>query len=128
MPDALLDTTVFIDYYRGHQGAIDTIDRIVASNIRCYYSPVSVFELWLRDMRRDEEMGFVSLLNLFEEATFDRRAAHLTAAWLKNFSRARRLALAADAMIAATAASRDATIYTRNVRDFRRLYANVESY
>jgi predicted nucleic acid-binding protein len=50
------------------------------------------------------------------------------ASWLVSQSRSGRRRLLGDAIIAATAASLDATVVTRNPRDFTRFYSDVQSY
>jgi len=128
MADALLDTTVFIDYYRGHDGARRLVDRLLQADYAASYSPVTVFELWVRPMRREEESQYVALFHLFNEAPITAQIAQLAANRLKGRSRMARLRSFGDALIAATAAERAETIYTRNVKDFQRFYADVRSY
>lgn len=128
MPDALLDTTVFIDAHNKNPRAKGLVAELTEGQGRLLFSPISVFELWLRRMDRAEEANHLSLLNLCQEATFDRRAALVLASWLGGQPRSGRRRLLGDAMIAATAASVGATIYTRNPRDFTRFYPDVHSY
>ena len=128
MADALFDTTVFIDAYNGHQGAEHLVQQVITGARTASVSPISVFELWLRSMTRREEMRHRALLALLEEAYLDASAARQMAGWLKGSARPVRLRLAGDATIAATASERGEPLYTRNVRDFQRFYANVRSY
>jgi predicted nucleic acid-binding protein len=127
MADAYFDTTVFIDYFRGHTGAEYLVLQTLMDR-RPLYSPVSVFELWLRPMSRQEEARHLALLRLCEEAQFDSQAAVMMASWLRIQPRSGRRRMLGDAIIAASAAIRGATIYTRNVRDLARFYPNVQSY
>lgn len=73
-------------------------------------------------------MRYRALLALLEEAPFHSGAALVMASWLQTYSGGLRRRIVGDAMIAATAASRGETIYTRNARDFKRLYPDVRSY
>jgi len=128
MSDAFFDTTVFIDAYNGHKGAEALAQRVVTGSLTASYSPMTVFELWTRPMLRQEEMRHRAFLALLEEACFDSGSARLMASWIQTASASRSQRLTGDAIIAATAASRGELIYTRNVRDFLRLYPDVRSY
>jgi predicted nucleic acid-binding protein len=128
MVDALLDTTVFIDYYSGHPGARQLVSSITAGQLAAAYSPLTVFELWLRPMGRTEELAHVSLLALLEELPVTSRVPQRAAQWLAGRGRGIRHRLIGDALIAATAAEQGEVLYTRNVRDFTRFNANVRSY
>lgn len=79
-------------------------------------------------MSRDEETYHRANLIFLREVPFTSELAMQVGVWLRSATRVQRLRLAADAMIAATAASLGATIYTRNPRDFTRFYADVQAY
>lgn len=128
MTDVLLDTTVFVDAYINHPGVRLLLRQIRHGALRALYSPIAVFELWLQPMSRDEESRHLSLLAACAEAPFDSAAARVMADWLRPQPRSGRRRLLGDAMIAATAASLGATIFTRNPRDFTRFYTDVKSY
>jgi predicted nucleic acid-binding protein len=128
MTDAVFDTTVFIDSYNGDTRATALMDAATAGRIRGAYSPITIYELWVRAMDRREEGFYNSVLPRFAEQPFTQQLGRKVAAWLQPLSRQRRLQLAAGAIIAATAASLSATPYTRNPRDFSRFYTNVQSY
>lgn len=128
MPDVVLDTTVFIDAYNRQQGAVAILEDVAKRKLVAGFSPVTVYELWLKAMARDEESFYTSFLDIIEELPFTRDAARQVGIWLQTTTRQQRSILAADAMIAATAASLGATIITRNPRDFTRFYADVQSY
>jgi len=128
MTDVLLDTTVFVDAYIDHPAVRVLLAQIHNGASRAFYSSITVFELWLKPMSRDEEARHRTLLAACNEAPFDSTAARVMADWLRPQPRSGRRRLLGDAMIAATAASLDATIFTRNPRDFTRFYANVQSY
>ncbi|HET9477289.1 MAG TPA: PIN domain-containing protein [Dehalococcoidia bacterium] len=128
MADVLFDTTVFVDAYGGHPGARLLVEQVIRRDQRTFYSPVTVFELWLKPMSREEESRHRTLLATCMEAPFDSTAARIMADWLRSQLRSGRRRLLGDAMIAASAASLGATIYTRNPRDFTRFYTDVKSY
>ncbi len=128
MADALFDTSVFIDYYRGDSRARELVEQIIAGTLTGAYSPISVFELWLGNMGQAEASTYEDLLVLLEEAVFDGHVAKRAANMLQSVSAQDRQRLLGDAFIAATAAERGETIYTRNVRDFQNLNVNVSTY
>lgn len=128
MTDVLLDTTVFVDAYIDHPAVLPLLTQIRNGALRAFYSSITVFELWLKPMSRDEEARHRTLLAACNEAPFDSRAARVMADWLRPQPRSGRRRLLGDAMIAASAASIGATIFTRNPRDFTRFYTDVKSY
>jgi predicted nucleic acid-binding protein len=128
MVDAVFDTTVLIDAFKGHERAVTLLAAARVDRFDAAYSPVTVYELWLRTMSRFEEMFHASAIAALREIPFDSTSARQVGLWLRGYTRSQRLQRASDAMIAATAASLGATIYTRNPRDFSRFYTDVESY
>lgn len=128
MTDALVDTTVLVDLYHRLPSAQGVLRDLLQRPVRIYYSPVTVFELGLKRMDSFEESAHAALFAALTEAPFDNRAARIMASWLSSQPRSSRRRLLGDAIIAATASSLGATIYTRNPRDFTRFYTNVESY
>jgi predicted nucleic acid-binding protein len=78
-------------------------------------------------MEEEEEMTHRAILARMEQAPLEALAAEQAALWLRQTPGGSE-ALFRDALIAATAAERGEPIYTRNVRDFKRFYANVQSY
>jgi predicted nucleic acid-binding protein len=128
MTDALFDTTVFIDYYRGYEGAETVVESAVSGRTTASYSPFTVFELWIRPMGRLEEIRYLALLDLLEEAPVTRQVAQLAAVWLRRQPRMSRQRLIGDALIAATAAVRGEAVYTRNAKDFARFNIHVRTY
>jgi predicted nucleic acid-binding protein len=128
MTDAVFDTTVFIDFYDGDSHARELFQRVRAGDLIAGYSPVTIYELWAGSLTRDDEVAFGMMFSVLTEMPLMRNIARQVGLWLRDLTRQQRLRFAADAMIAATADSVDATIYTRNPRDFLRFYPNVESY
>ena len=128
MADALLDTTVFIDYYRGDAGAKDLIDAVIGGSLTASYSSLTSFEIWIGIGNREEEIDFLAVLSQCEEAPLTAAMARTAAIWLKGLSPRRAEGLFRDALIAATANERGEAIYTRNVRDFERLSIDVRTY
>ncbi len=128
MSDAVFDTTVFIDSYKRDAGAVALVESVMKGSLAGWYSPLVVYELWVYPMARNEEFFHQATLRLLQELPVSAREARQVAEWLRPWTRAQRLRRATDALIAATAASIGATIYTRNPRDFTRFYTDVESY
>lgn len=128
MTDLLFDTTVLIDAYFGHTAAEDFLSGARSDPQSVAMSAISVFELWLKEIDREEELFHASAVSALPNIPVSATIARQAAGWLRRYPRQQRQALAADAMIAATAASVGATIITRNPRDFMRFYANVQSY
>ena len=128
MPDAFLDTTVFLDDYARNPDVRALVDDIFRGRRTALFSPVSVYEIWLKKMSRAEEAHDLALLSACLEAPFDGHAARIMAGWLAGRQRSGRRYILGDTVIAATAAALGATIYTHNPRDFTRFHANVQSY
>jgi len=129
MTEAVFDTTVFIDAYEGQGGAVELLRACRSRELDAGCSAVTIYELWLREMNRDEELFHtIATSSTIPSAAFTSDMALRVARWPKPLSRQQRLRLAADAMIAATAAILGATIYTRNPPDFTRFYTDVRSY
>ena len=128
MSDAVFDTTVFIDSYKGNRGATALIETVTEGGLVGWYSPLVVYELWVYPMARDEEFFHQAMLQVLRELPVSSRETRQVAEWLRPWTRPQRLRRATDALIAAGAASIGATIYTRNPRDFTRFYTDVQSY
>lgn len=128
MAEALFDTTVFIDYYRGDPKAKELMGAVRTGQLTASFSPITTYEIWIGISNRDEEMHFESVMRRFEEANLNTNMAKRAAYWLRDLTTRPREEIIRDALIAATAAERAETIYTRNVADFQRFYPNVQSY
>jgi len=128
MADALFDTTVFIDYYHGDAGARSLMLAVINGSLTASYSTLTGFEIWMGITSREEEIDYTAMLTFLQEAALTGPAARRAAEWLRDLPLSRSEALFRDALIAATAAERGETIYTRNIRDFERLNADVQPY
>jgi len=128
MADALFDTTVFIDCYRGDRGAEALMNSVLSGSMTASYSAVTSFELWGRISSIQEESDYLLFLAFCDEAALTASMARQAAVMLRGQSARRAEALSRDALIAVTAAERGEPVYTHNVRGFRRFYANVRSY
>jgi len=126
--DALFDTTVLIDYYRGDTGAQALVEAVIIGTMTASYSPVTSFEIWMGITTHEEEIDYLAVMQLLEEAPLSASMARTAAGWLKRRSASQSEALFRDALIAAAASERREPIYTRNARDFTRFYADVRTY
>jgi len=128
MADALFDTTVFIDYYKGDSAADALMQSVFDGVMTASYSAITQFEIWSGIVVHEEEIDYLAIMASCEEAALTSSMARAAARLLRQFTPTRSEALFRDALIAATATERGEPIYTRNVRDFRRLYTNVRAY
>ena len=128
MADALFDTTVFIDYYRGDENARSLVEGVLEGSLTAFYSALTAFEIWIGVGTHEEEIDYLAVLDSLEEVPLNASMARAAATWLRALPPGQSEALFRDALIAATASQRGEPIYTRNVRDFTRFYSNVQTY
>ena len=130
MSDALFDTTVFIDWWRGEAGAMELVEAVKSGELTASYSTMTIAELWQWDqLDRQEEIEYTALTRRYlEEAPLGFEAARLAGTWLRDCSRNQRRELFADALIAATAQLRQETVYSRDEGHLRRFYPQVQPY
>ena len=129
MTDGLFDTNVFINWWRGDQGAVRLVEAVRAEQATASYSPITATELWVYEkLGRQEEIEYIALTSLLEEAVLTRDMAVSAGSRLRDFSDNRKRELWADALIAATAQARGEKIYSRDVKDLQRFYSNVQTY
>lgn len=122
----LVDTTILIDYLRGHQGAGDLLEEERAAGA-LHASEITRLEV-LAGMRTTEENETRLLLSTLRwhpvDAEVAEKAGELGRAWLPS----RRGIDGADLATAATAILLDARLLTRNVRHFPMLPGLVSPY
>lgn len=123
----LLDTTVLLDFAHGRVSAIDLVDRLFSEVAPLYTCDVVTCEAMSGgdDVERAAIEGVLSALEYVAIAPADARWAAENRRIRGAGRRARSLA---DALIAAAAWSLDATVVTRNPRDFRRQGVRVLAY
>jgi predicted nucleic acid-binding protein len=126
----LYDTCVFIDYWNGDSAASTLINKAVNSPKTVSYSPISVVELWQSaKLERQEEIEFAALTQHFlQDAGLNTNVAKRAGQSLMSYHKHQRMQLTSDAIIAATAEERGDKIRTRNIKDIKKFYSNVEIY
>jgi hypothetical protein len=113
---ALVDTSVVIDYLRGHPGAAELLEaERTASPLHA--SEITRVEV-LAGMRPEEEEGTRSLLSTLIWHPVDSEVAEEAGALGRKWLPSRQAIDSADLAIAATALRVDARLLTKNVRHF----------
>ncbi len=123
----LLDTAFLIDHMRGDQAAMARMERLWAEADALLVNEIAVCELLagLRDADVPEGDALVGPLEFIQPGP---DAARIAGRWRAE-ARARGYQLSLeDALIASAADAADATVLTRNARDFALTPARVESY
>ena len=113
---ALVDTSILIDYLRGHAGAGDLLERERAADV-LHASEITRIEI-LAGMRPAEEDGTRALLSTLVWHPVDAEIAEQAGALGREWLPSHRTIDSADLAIAATAARTNARLLTRNVRHF----------
>jgi predicted nucleic acid-binding protein len=128
--EVVFDTTFFIDLRRGRRAeAIAYWKGLQRGGIRCCYSPVSAYELWIgQRIDREEELFHLAVFNELHEIALSTAAASEAGRWLRGKNRDVSDKVFRDDLIAATASTVGATVCTSNVRDFALFPVEIESY
>lgn len=121
---ALIDTSVLVDYLRGHQRAADLLERERAA-APLHASEMTRLEI-LAGMRPNEEEGTRSLLLTLVWHPVDSEVAEEAGALGRRWLPTHRAIDGADLAIAATAIRTGARLLTRNVRHFP-MFANLRA-
>ncbi len=117
MPSYLLDTTVLIDYLRGHAEVRDRLRALAEQGHELSVCAISVAEVFagLREEDREAVVRFLSKLKYFD-LSFD--IATVSGEHQNAFARRGRILKLTDVLVGATALSEEAILLTDNVKDF----------
>ena len=110
----LLDTDVIVDYLRGREDAAAFLE---ARSETLLVSAVTVAELFAGVREGDERTALNAFLGAFEIVAIDRDIAEQGGLYRRKFGRSHGTGLA-DALIAASAAGRGASLATLNGKHF----------
>ena len=121
---ALVDTSVLIDYLRGHQQTAAVLERERAAG-PLQASEITRLEV-LSGMRADEEDATRSLLSTLVWHPVDADVAEDAGALGRRWLASHHTIDSADLAIAATAVRTDARLLTRDVRHFP-MFANLQA-
>ena len=113
---ALVDTSILIDYLRGHAGAGDLLERERAADV-LHASEITRIEV-LAGMRPADEDDTRALLSTLVWHPVDADIAEEAGALGRQWLPSHHTIDSADLAIAATAVRTDARLLTRNVRHF----------
>ncbi len=113
---ALVDTSILIDYLRGHAGAGDLLERERTADV-LHASEITRIEV-LAGMRPAEEDGTRALLSTLVWHPVDAEIAEQAGALGREWLPSHHTIDSADLAIAATVVRTNARLLTRNVRHF----------
>ena len=119
----LLDTNIWIGLARGERKLLDRLERLSPAQIfSCSVVRAELLFGARKSHRVDQNLeGFEHLLEPFESAPFDDRAAGHYGLIRASLERAGTPVGANDLMIASVALARDFVLVTRNSREFARV-------
>ena len=123
----LLDSTFVIDVLRGDAAARQRLARIFADGDDPYVNEIVVCEVRAGLLDKDVP-GFEQTLRSIAFVQPPSSAAVNAGKWRSEARRRGRVLTLGDALIAAAGDSLNATVLTRNVRDFSQTPVRVESY
>jgi predicted nucleic acid-binding protein len=110
----LVDTDVLIDYLRGQADAVEWLENLDEPLL---VSAITVAELFAGVRDGPERVSLDSLISAFEVVPIDTEIATQGGLYRRDHLKSHQVGLA-DALIAASAAQRSATLVTLNARHF----------
>lgn len=114
----LIDTTVFIHYFRGRQGAAEYLNQLLAHDKeRCLVSIITVAELYYGCNTEEQEKDTEEVLDNFYLIQLN-PSIMIQAGRLRRIYQGKKKPRLADMLIAATALQEKATLQTHNIDDF----------
>lgn len=113
----LIDTSVIIDHLRGNPAARQALTTAAHDGERLAASVVTKVEV-LAGMRPSEQQATRRLLDVLDWVPADDAIAGQAGEWANRYLRSHPGVDPVDYIIAATAASLDASLWTRNLKHF----------
>lgn len=113
---ALIDTNVFVDHLRGKNEATEFLKGCINKYDIVYYSVITRIEL-MTGMRQNEESIINELLEIFKEVNVSKEIAYSAGLYMNKYEKSHGINVP-DAIIAATARSLNASLYTLNLKHF----------
>jgi len=112
----LCDTNILIEFYKGNSEIVHELERVGLSNLSI--SVITAGELYFgaRDKRELNQM--TKHLSLLNQISLDCEISERFLALLGEYALSHKLSVP-DALIAATALSRNIPLYTLNIKDFQ---------
>jgi len=110
----LIDTDVIIDYLRNQADAVAYVESLTNPLL---ISVITVAELYSGVREGRERSALETFISVFELISLSEEIAVKGGLYRRDFSKSHKIGLA-DALIAATAESRGATLVTLNVKHF----------
>ncbi len=129
MSDALLDTSLFLDYLAGRPEAYVVMQQLLDGSLRGAVSALTLLELGLVEGVPAEALGAMErVLERLEVVPVDGAAARQAAAWLRRVAPEERGKELPFALLAASAHTRQETIITRTPERYERFGVPTRSY
>lgn len=120
----LIDTDVLIDYLRGHADAVAYLENLTEPVLM---SVVTLAELYAGVREGKEREALDNFITVFDLVMVDQEIAKADGLFRRDYHKSHNVGLA-DALIAATAESRQATLVTLNQKHFPMLSRVVVPY
>ncbi len=115
MEKIVLDTNVLIEILKGNQ---NTIKKIHSLKANFYISAISIMELFYGALNKQELKKIEQFVALFNKIEIDEEISKQATTLIKTYAKSHALDIP-DSIIAATALSKNAILFTYNIKDFR---------
>lgn len=113
-----LDTSILVDYLRGFKPSKSIVDKVRGGQIDAYISALTEAELLSGSECQTEDRlrEVLALVSQFKKLDVDNDICRTAGEFKRNYN----LSLA-DCIIAATASAQEAKLWTRDLKDFKRI-------